>query len=62
MKIIKNNTYGVFQEGERSEMVGAYTSHLGQRRRCYHRLGNPPGGARIWGQSLGTPDLNWSAC
>ena len=32
MKVIKNNPYEVFQEGERSDMVGTYTSHLGQRR------------------------------
>ena len=28
--------------------------------RGYHRLGNPPGGARIWGQSLGTPALGFN--
>ena len=42
-------------------MAGTYTSHLGQGRGSgYHRPGNPPGGARIWGQSLGTPALGFN--
>ena len=61
MKGIKNDPYGVFQEGKISDMVRTSMSHLGQRRgKAYHRLGNPPGGARIWGQSLGTPALGFN--
>ena len=59
-KVVKNDSYGICQEGERSDKVGTYSSHLGQRRgRGYHKLWNTPGGARIWGQSLGTPALGF---
>ena len=31
-----------------------------EEERGYHRLGNPPAGARIWGKSLGTPALGFN--